>query len=62
MGVVRAAGPQAGVAQLPPQLGLGEDAHVSARDERGVVLLGQRPADLLGEPRRHGDGDPCRRA
>ena len=57
VGVVGEAGLQAGVAHPGPEAGLGVDADVAALHEGGVVLVGQRPADLLGQPRRHGGGE-----
>ncbi len=51
--MVRATGLQPGITQAVPQGGLAVDPNVAALDERGVVLVGQEPADLLGEPRRH---------
>ena len=57
VGVVGAAGREAGGAHPAPEGGLGEDADVAALHEGGVVLLGQEPAHLLGQPRRHGGGE-----
>ena len=45
----------AGRLELRAQLRLGVDADVAAFDERRVVLVGERPADPLGQPRGHGD-------
>ena len=57
MGPVRLAGLDTDRRHPVPEEILGVDPHVAALGQRGVVLGGQRPADLLGQPGRHGDGD-----
>ena len=62
VGVVAAGEPQPGGAQLGLQLGGRVDAHVAADRGRRVVLVGQHPVDLLGQPRRHGGRERAARS
>ena len=57
VGAVMSVQVETGGAQLGRQLGRAVDAHVAALALRGVVLVGEHPVDLLGEPRRHGPGE-----
>ena len=52
---------EAGGAQLRRQLGRAVDADVSTLALGGVVLVGEHPVDLLGEPGRHGRSEVAAR-
>ncbi len=54
---MRRAGDEASAAHAGSHRVSGVDADVTALDERGVVLVAEQPAELLGQPGRNCDRD-----